>query len=30
VTRYTTGRRLSGFTWSPGGAISVVLYRKDW
>jgi hypothetical protein len=30
VTRYTTGRRLSGFAWSPGGAISVVLYRKDW
>jgi hypothetical protein len=30
VTRYTTGRRLTGFTWSPGGAISVVLYRKDW
>jgi hypothetical protein len=30
VTRYMTGRRLSGFTWSPGGAISVVLYRKDW
>jgi hypothetical protein len=30
VTRYTTGRRLSGFAWSPGGAISAVLYRKDW
>jgi hypothetical protein len=30
ITRYTTGRRLSGLTWSPGGAISVVLYRKDW
>jgi hypothetical protein len=30
VTQYATGRRLSGFTWSPGGAISVVLYRKDW
>jgi hypothetical protein len=30
VTRFTTGRRLSGFTWSPGGPISVVLYRKDW
>jgi hypothetical protein len=30
VTHYTTGRRLSGFTWSPGGAILVVLYRKDW
>jgi hypothetical protein len=24
------GRRLSGMTWSPGGAISLVLYRKDW
>jgi hypothetical protein len=30
VTQYTTGQRLSGLTWSAGGPISVVLYRKDW
>jgi hypothetical protein len=30
VTVHGWGRRLSGMTFSPGGAISVVLYRKDW
>jgi hypothetical protein len=30
VTLHSWGRRLSGLTWSPGGAVSVVLYRKDW
>jgi hypothetical protein len=30
VTLHGWGRRLSGLTFSPGGAISVVLYRKDW
>jgi hypothetical protein len=30
VAEHGWRRRLSGMTWSPGGAISVVLYRKDW
>jgi hypothetical protein len=30
VTSYRRGKRLSGLTWSAGGPISVVLYRKDW
>jgi hypothetical protein len=30
VTHYRRGQRLSGLTWSAGGPISVVLYRKDW
>jgi hypothetical protein len=30
VTVHGRGRRLSGLTFSPGGAISVVLYRKNW
>jgi hypothetical protein len=30
MARYRRGQRLSGLTWSAGGAISVVLYRKDW
>jgi hypothetical protein len=30
VMRYRQGKRLSGLTWSAGGPISVVLYRKDW
>jgi hypothetical protein len=30
VTQHRRGQRLSGLTWSAGGPISVVLYRKDW
>jgi len=30
ITAYHWGRRLSGVTFSPGGAVSFVMYRKDW
>jgi hypothetical protein len=30
ITAYHWGLRLSGVTFSPGGAVSFVMYRKDW
>jgi hypothetical protein len=30
ITAYHWGQRLSGVTFSPGGAVSFVMYRKDW
>ncbi len=30
ITSYTWGKRLSGVSFSPGGAVSFVMYRKDW
>ncbi len=30
IAAYTWGQRLSGVTFSPGGAVSFVMYRKDW
>jgi len=30
ITSYTWGKRLSGVAFSPGGAVSFVMYRKDW
>jgi len=30
ITSYRWGKRLSGVSFSPGGAVSFVLYRKDW
>jgi len=30
ITAYRWGKRLSGVAFSPGGAVSFVMYRKDW
>jgi len=30
ITTYRWGKRLSGVAFSPGGAVSFVMYRKDW
>src|SRR5262249_16825644 len=30
ITAYHWGQRLSGVAFSPGGAVSIVMYRKDW
>jgi len=30
ITSYRWGTRLSGVVFSPGGAVSFVMYRKDW
>jgi len=30
ITSYTWGKRLSGVSFSPGGVVSFVMYRKDW
>ncbi len=30
ITSYIWGKRLSGVAFSPGGAVSFVMYRKDW
>jgi len=30
ITYYSWGKRLSGVSFSPGGAVSFVMYRKDW
>ncbi len=30
ITAYRWGTRLSGVAFSPGGAVSFVMYRKDW
>jgi len=30
ITSYSWGKRLSGVSFSPGGAVAFVMYRKDW
>src|SRR5262249_2893384 len=30
ITAHRWGKRLSGVAFSPGGAVSFVMYRKDW